>query len=144
MASKRCWQLLSKVQGLLKIIFSCRSRKKSPGHNMLKVWNINSIFQTTIEHWKQHLQQDKQKTNQAAALNKHPFSLLQKMNQQKKAEIMWTLEVAIAKHSFRSCDNKSELYNSMFPDSQVAKTFACGKTKCTYLVCHVNTLYAIT
>ena len=62
----------------------------------------------------------------------------------KKAEIMWTLEVAIAKHSFRSCDNKSELYNSMFPDSQVAKTFACGKTKFTYLVCHVNTLYAIT
>ena len=24
----------------------------------------------------------------------------------------------------------------MFSDSQVAKTFACGKTKCKYLVCH--------
>ena len=24
----------------------------------------------------------------------------------------------------------------MFPDSQVAKTFACGKTKYKYLVCH--------
>ena len=48
----------------------------------------------------------------------------------KKAEIMWAgaLEVVIAKHSFRSCDNKSELFSSMFPDSQVAKTFACGKT----------------
>ena len=54
----------------------------------------------------------------------------------KKAEIMWALEVVIAKHSFRSCDNKSELFSSMFPDSQVAKTFACGKTKCKYLVCH--------
>ena len=54
----------------------------------------------------------------------------------KKAEIMWALEFLIAKHSFRSCGNKSELFSLMLPDSQVAKTFACGKTKCKYLVCH--------
>ena len=39
---------------------------------------------------------------------------------------MCALEVVIAKHLFHSCDNKSELLGSMFPDSQVAKTFACG------------------
>ena len=55
---------------------------------------------------------------------------------EKKAEIMWAPEVVIAKHSFCSCDNKSELFNSMFPDSQVAKIFAYGKTKCKYLVRH--------
>ena len=33
---------------------------------------------------KQHLQQDKREIDQAAALNKHPFSLLWKMRQQKK------------------------------------------------------------
>ena len=54
----------------------------------------------------------------------------------KKAEIMWALEVVIAKHSFRSCGNKSELFSSMFPDRQVTKTFAYWKTKCKYLVCH--------
>ena len=41
---------------------------------------------------------------------------------------MWVLEVVIVKHSFRSCDNKSDFFSSMFPDSQVAK--------CKYLVCH--------
>ena len=56
------------------------------------------------------------------------------MKQQIK--LMWALEVVIAKHSFHSCNNKSELFSSTFPDSQVAKTFACGKTKCKYLVCH--------
>ena len=81
------------------------------------------------------MQQDKQKTDQAAALNKHPFSVTEN-EAGKKAEIMWALEVVIAKDSFCSCDNKSELFSSMFPDSQVGKTFACGKTKCKYLVCH--------
>ena len=41
-----------------------------------------------------------------------------------------------AEHSFRSCGNKSELFSSMSPDSQLAKTFVCGKTKCKYLECH--------
>ena len=49
---------------------------------------------------------------------------------------MWVLEVVTAKHSFCSCDNKSDFFSSMFPDSQVVKTFAFGKTKCKYLVCH--------
>ena len=49
---------------------------------------------------------------------------------------MWALEVVIVKHSFCSCDNKSDFFSSMFPDNQIAKTFACGKTKCKYLVCH--------
>ena len=49
---------------------------------------------------------------------------------------MLALEVVIAKHLFHSCDNKCELFSSMFPDNKVAKTFACGKTKCKYLACH--------
>ena len=49
---------------------------------------------------------------------------------------MWALEVVIAKHSFCTCDNKSEFFSSIFPDSLVTKTFACDKTKCKYLVCH--------
>ena len=59
----------------------------------------------------------------------------------KKAEIIWALEVVVAKNSFCSCYSKSEFFSSMFPDSQVTKTFACGKTKCKYLTCHGITPY---
>ena len=53
----------------------------------------------------------------------------------KKADIMWTLEAVIAKHSFSSCDNKFEVFSSIFPDSQVGKTFAKQVVK--------QTLYAM-
>jgi len=45
------------------------------------------------------------------------------------AEIMWALDVVMSKYS-----NKNELFPAMFPDSEIAKAFACGKTKCSYLV----------
>ena len=32
-----------------------------------------------------------------------------------------------------SCQNKNELFCNMLPDSNIAKNFACGKTKCSYL-----------
>ena len=32
--------------------------------------------------------------------------------------------------------NTGELFKMMFPDSQVAQTFSCGKTKCSYLITH--------
>ena len=37
-------------------------------------------------------------------------------------------------YSFNSSLNKSELFAAMFSDSEVAKTFQCGKSKCGYLV----------
>ena len=53
----------------------------------------------------------------------------------KQAEVMWAVEVVMSKHSFRSCDNKSDLFSAMFSDSNIAKSFACGQTKCKYLIC---------
>ena len=49
---------------------------------------------------------------------------------------MWAIEVVMAKHSFRSCDTKPELFSSMFPDSKIAQKFACAETKCKYPVCN--------
>ena len=37
------------------------------------------------------------------------------------AEIMWALEIVLCKHSFNSSTNKSNLFCSMFPDSNIAK-----------------------
>ena len=38
------------------------------------------------------------------------------------------------KYSFNSSSNKSDLYTTMFPDSEIAKNFSCGKTKCGFIV----------
>ena len=50
------------------------------------------------------------------------------------AEIFWALDVVLSGYSFNSCQNKNDLFCNMFPDSNIAKNFACGKTKCSYIV----------
>ena len=35
--------------------------------------------------------------------------------------------------SYRSCSEMAQLFQCMFPDSQIAKKFSIGKTKCSYL-----------
>ena len=52
------------------------------------------------------------------------------------AEIIWSLEVLKCKYSYRSSESKSKLFCSMFPDSKIAQNFTCGKTKCSYILCH--------
>ena len=47
---------------------------------------------------------------------------------------MWALNVVMSKHLFNLSSNKNELFATMFCDSEVAKTFSCVKTKCSYLV----------
>ena len=53
----------------------------------------------------------------------------------KHTEMMLAVELVMCKQSFRSCDNKSSLFSAMFPNSFIAKSFACAHTKCRYIVC---------
>lgn len=46
---------------------------------------------------------------------------------------MWALKVANSHYSFKSSEDASLLFQRMFPDSQIAKQFACGESKCSYL-----------
>ena len=46
---------------------------------------------------------------------------------------MWDFDVVMWKYSFNSRSNKNELFAAMFSDSEVAKAFSCGKTKCSCL-----------
>ena len=39
-------------------------------------------------------------------------------------------------YSMNSSSNTGELFKMMFPDSQIAQKFSCGKTKCSYLITH--------
>ncbi|KAJ8403281.1 hypothetical protein AAFF_G00354980 [Aldrovandia affinis] len=52
-----------------------------------------------------------------------------------KAEAIWALKVVKSHYSFNSCEGLSDVFQNMFPDSQIAHKFSCGATKCSYLVC---------
>ena len=50
-----------------------------------------------------------------------------------KAEIRWTLHVISTHNSARSSDGVDKLFSVMFPDSRIAATFKCARTKLGYL-----------
>ena len=57
------------------------------------------------------------------------------------AEIMWAIDVILSKYSYNLSANKMDLFCAMFPNSDIAKHFSCGKTKCSYLVCFGTSPY---
>ncbi|KAL8603538.1 hypothetical protein ACOMHN_052767 [Nucella lapillus] len=50
-----------------------------------------------------------------------------------KAEVLWTLNIVTSHYSAKSCQENSQLFEVMFPDSQIAKGYKCGETKTSYL-----------
>ena len=50
-----------------------------------------------------------------------------------KAETLWTLKLVVNHYSFNSLANMAKLFPAMFPDSQIAKQFSCGKQKAAYI-----------
>ena len=51
------------------------------------------------------------------------------------AEVLWVIKVIISHYSFSSCRVISCLFSKIFSDSQIARSFSCGATKCAYLAC---------
>lgn len=51
-----------------------------------------------------------------------------------RAEVMWCLNTVANHHSFNSNDGIGELFAAMFSDSDIAKSFACGKDKTSYMI----------
>ena len=52
-----------------------------------------------------------------------------------KAEIMWSIKSVMAHFSFSASADIGDLFKKMFPDSEIASKFACGKTKMNCLLC---------
>ena len=52
----------------------------------------------------------------------------------REAEILWVLRTVLCHDSCRSCDNVSKLFSRMFNDSEIAKSFSVGRTKCGYMI----------
>lgn len=51
-----------------------------------------------------------------------------------RAEILWCLNTAANHHSYNSNEGVGELFATMFSDSDIAKSFACGKDKTSYMI----------
>ena len=54
-----------------------------------------------------------------------------------EAELRWSLFVAQHNLSFQTSDHATKLFKAMFPDSDIAKKFACGHTKTTAIITEV-------
>lgn len=52
-----------------------------------------------------------------------------------KAELIWTLHTVQQHNSYNSNCEMSEIFKSMFPDSEIARKFSCGRTKTAYTCC---------
>lgn len=50
-----------------------------------------------------------------------------------QAEIRWILNIVCSKYSMNSSRDSGLLFASMFPDSNIAKSFQCGRTKASYV-----------
>lgn len=55
-------------------------------------------------------------------------------NETLTAEVLWVLKVANSHYSYKSCEDISQLFQVMFPDSQIAARFTCGERKCSYIL----------
>ena len=51
-------------------------------------------------------------------------------------EELWAIKTVMLYYAVNSSSNTGELFKMMFPDSQIAQKFSCGKTKCSYLITH--------
>ena len=51
-----------------------------------------------------------------------------------RAEVLWVFKVLKNNFSLRSCFDLNDLFKSMFPNSEIAKTFKLSRTKCGYLI----------
>ena len=51
-------------------------------------------------------------------------------------EVLWAIKTVMSHYYINSSSNTGELFKMMFPDSQIAQKFSCGKTKCSCLNIH--------
>ena len=51
-----------------------------------------------------------------------------------RSEVLWPLKVISSHYSLRSYLGLKELFEAMFSDSEIAKSFKLSKTKCSYFI----------
>lgn len=84
-----------------------------------------------------HINGIQHKKNALAASSSRTVSSMfqsQSSNTQIEAEARWSLFVAKHNLAFLTSDHATKLFPKMFPDSSIAKRFACGRTKTTAII----------
>ena len=54
-------------------------------------------------------------------------------NEVLKAEIIWTMRTIMKHESYKSNENINNIFQSMFPDSEIARKFTLGERKTSYI-----------
>lgn len=49
-------------------------------------------------------------------------------------EVLWTLHTVAKRQSYKSNEDIDELFQTLFPDSDIAKSFKCGKDNMPYII----------
>lgn len=86
-----------------------------------------AVATSSSHHVAPHQVSSNSATSASAASQGHQTSL--STTSALRAEVLWCLNTAIKHHSFSSNHGIGELFQIMFPDSDIAKNFAMGKDK---------------
>ncbi|GFN96555.1 peptidase m20 domain-containing protein 2 [Plakobranchus ocellatus] len=65
--------------------------------------------------------------------SKQPAPLKMSNNAVLRAEVIWTMRTISVHSSARSSDDVGNVFRDMFPDSKIAESFQCSRTKLGYL-----------
>ncbi|GFO13486.1 queuine tRNA-ribosyltransferase-like protein [Plakobranchus ocellatus] len=69
--------------------------------------------------------------------SKQPAPLKVSNNAVLRAEVIWTMRTISVHSSARSSDDVGNVFRDMFPDSKIAESFQCDRTKLGYLATFV-------
>ena len=53
------------------------------------------------------------------------------------AEVLWAIKTVMSYYSMNSSSNTGELFKMMFPDSQIAQKFSCGRQS-AHILSHID------
>lgn len=60
------------------------------------------------------------------------------------AVMCWTIKAITSHYCYKSCENIGHIFQFMFLDSLIAKTFACAEKKTSYLATFSIVTYVLT
>lgn len=89
--------------------------------------NLGSIQQKSVSHFFNQSSNKEENASQSSSM----------------AEATFVYHTIIHSHSYQSADCTSKLFKQMFPDSNVASNFTCGKTKLSKIGTNILAKYSI-
>ena len=111
-------------------------RNKSVGEHMPLNRHWNNASRPCLENQGHHPCSSKEVQSSEPLLHEAPptISSFLAKDAALEAEILWSIKTVVDHYSCNSSEKTNLLFARMFSDSDIAKKFSCGKTKCGYLI----------